>query len=158
VKARVERELEHLRDIRVIKHIRDLLIESLPVIRGWDYGEPEEQYTCWTVLAEKGGTTGIAYCEKGFGPSHPWGLVSLTTNKDVPASMGMDSSWYQTFLSAYFESAAADLHIWRVFKVDPSGVREPITAESSWEATWNQVYDLRKLDTVSRYDCGHSIV
>jgi hypothetical protein len=37
--------------------------------------------------------------------------------------MGMDSSWFTAFLDAYFESAAAELAIWRVAKDAPDGTR-----------------------------------
>ncbi len=46
--------------------------------------------------------TGIAYCEFGFGPRNPWGLVFLSRG-----SIGMDSAWYESFWASYFESMAA---------------------------------------------------
>src|SRR5262249_44879897 len=74
-------------------------------------------------------------------------------------SMGMDSSWYTTFLQAYFESVVATvLPIWRVFKTEPSGVRQPITPEGNWNETWKQVMEKRQEDQTSRYDCDTSIV
>src|SRR5262249_28688381 len=99
--------------------------------------------------------TGIAYCESGFGPGAPWGLVGLG---EPNMSIGMDSNWYTTLLEAYFESFAAKLSIWRVFKTDPCGVRLPITPESGWDDTWKQVIVHREQDAASRYDCDTSIV
>jgi hypothetical protein len=46
-----------------------------PVMRGWDYGTDDEAYPCWSLLEHKASNTGIAYCESGFGPGSPWGLV-----------------------------------------------------------------------------------
>ncbi len=127
------------------------------MLRDWDYGVEGEQYVCWDVLEHHASGTGIAYCESGFGPRSPWGLVWLEHSKNM--SIGMDSGWFTTFLQAYFESAAAaDLPIWRVFKTDLSGVRFPMTSEGSWEETWKQVMEHRKEDPASCYDCNTSIV
>jgi hypothetical protein len=106
------------------------------------------------VLEEHASKTGIAYCESGFGLTAPWGLIGLEDS-----SMGMDCSWYTTFLQAYFESVVATvLPIWRVFKTEPSGVRRPITPEGNWNETWKQVMERRREDQTSRYDCDTSIV
>jgi hypothetical protein len=154
LKALIESELARVPDARVTTHICSLLIEPTPVLRVWDYGADGQQYVCWNVLAHHPSNTGIAYCESGFGPKMPWGLVSLG-GPDM--SIGMDCSWYQSFLQAYLESAAAtDLPIWRVFKTDPSGARLPITSEAGWNETWKQVMRLREEDGASRYDCDTS--
>jgi len=158
LKSLVERELERLSDVRVTTHIRGLLVEPKPVLRDWDYGKPGEQYLCWAVLNDSHSTTGIAYCESGFGPRAPWGLVWLGNDEHKHMSMGDDSGWFPSLLYAYFESsAAAELSIWRVFKTDSSGAREPITGEDSWEKTWIQIAECRKADPASRYNCDHSI-
>jgi hypothetical protein len=154
LKALVEDELARMADAWVGSHIRSLLTEPKPVLRDWDYGEEGQQYVCWIVLEDHASKTGIAYCENGFGPTAPWGLIGLEDS-----SMGMDSSWYTTFLQAYFESAVATLlPIWRVFKTEPSGVRRPITPECGWNETWKQVMEKRREDQASRYDCDTSIV
>jgi hypothetical protein len=74
LRALVDRELERLLDARVKAHIRRLLVEPEPALRDGDYGEPCEQFPCW-VLSDSNSKTGIAYCESGFGPRNPWGLV-----------------------------------------------------------------------------------
>ena len=153
LKALVKDELARMADARVTNHIRSLLIEPNPVLRDWDYGEKGQQYVCWTVLEDYASKTGIAYCKSGFGPRAPWGLIWLEDS-----SIGMDSSWFRTFLQACFESAAASLPIWRVFKTEPSGVHLPITAEGGWNETWKQVMEKRREDQISRYDCDTSIV
>ncbi len=154
LKALVEDELARVADARVATHIRSLLIEPTHMLRDWDYGVEGQQYVCWNVLEHHPSNTGIAYCESGFGPGAPWGLVGLGN-----MSIGMDSNWYTTLLEAYFESfAAAELPIWRVFKTDPSGVRVPVTPESGWDDTWKQVIVHREQDAASRYDCDTSIV
>ena len=156
LKALVEVELARVADTRVTTHIRSLRIEPTPTLRDWAYGVEGQQYACWNVLEHHPSNTGIAYCESGFGPGAPWGLVSLT-GPDM--SIGMDSNWYTNFLQAYFESfAAAEIPIWRVFKTDPSGGRLPITPEGGWDDTWKQVMLRREQDAVSLYDCDTSIV
>jgi hypothetical protein len=158
LRALVDRELEHLLDARVKAHIRRLLVEPEPVLRDWDYGEPGEQFPCWAVLSDSNSKTGIAYCESGFGPRNPWGLVWLGSDEKRHISMGMDSGWFPTFLDAYFESSVAtELPIWRVFRTASTGDREPITDENTWEATWARVAECREADPASRYDCDHNI-
>jgi hypothetical protein len=154
----IESELANVSDARVIEHIRGMLVEPNVVLRSWDYGEPGQKYPCWMVLKDASRSGGaIAYCEYGFGPRCPWGLVS--SGDDVKdQSMGMDSGWFTTFLDAFFESVASiDLAIWRVFEVKPGGARTPLTDEGTWEATWKRIADLRSSHPATRYDCGHSI-
>jgi hypothetical protein len=142
----------------VLSHIRALLVEPKPILRNWDYGKPGEQFPCWILLAHPASNTAIAYCESGFGPQNPWGLLWFGGHEPKHEPMGMDSAWYPTFLDAYFESfAAAEVPIWRVFKTNASGFREPLTDEGAWDTTWNRIAELRKEDPASRYDCGHSI-
>jgi hypothetical protein len=87
----VELEVLRITDIRLADKIRELLVTPYPVERTWDYGEPDEQFTCWTVLEHPPSNTSIAYCSEGFGPSNPWGLVQLT-GPDM--SMYMDCCWH----------------------------------------------------------------
>jgi hypothetical protein len=111
--AQIEGELSAVKDAKVTGHIRGLLVPPEPQMRAWNYGTPGEAYPCWIVLAEKSSNTAIAYCESGFGPPRPWGLLVL---EGKPMSMGMDSGWFDRFLDAYFESmSATNLPIWRLF-------------------------------------------
>lgn len=86
----VEREIESVTDRRVADQIRALLVTPNPVDRLWDYGAPDQRFTCWTVLEHRESNTGIAFCSEGFGPSDPWGLVFLS---GPHTNIGMDSSW-----------------------------------------------------------------
>jgi hypothetical protein len=158
LKAQIAHELERLSDALVKCHIRSLLVEPKPVLLDWDYGKPGEQFLCWVVLDDSASRTGIAYCESGFGPRDPWGLVWLGSEDGKHGSIGMDSAWFRIFLDAYFESfAATRVPIWRVFRTNTSGVREPITNESTWKAAWERVIEFRATDLSSRYDCDHSV-
>jgi hypothetical protein len=157
LKRLVARELGGVEDPRVQRHIlSSLLVEPEAILRDWDYGRPGQKYVCWSVLNHERSNTGIAYCEDGFGPKHPWGLVQLSGTDAM--SMGMDSSWFGTFMEAYFESfAAADLPIWRVFKTSPQSGRVPVSEEQDWDSVWKQIEVLRNEDPESAYDCGHTI-
>lgn len=139
------------------EHIERLLIEPKPIMRAWDYGEPGEEYLCWNVLEDSATKAAIAYCEQGFGPGCPWGLVNPSS--ETPHSIGEDCAWYPTFLRAVFESwVVAALPIWRVFKKNMStGDVEILTAEGEWDATWEKVMSLRESDPTNRYDCDTSV-
>ena len=119
LQALVERELANVRDDRVIGHVRSLLVPPKPEARPWDYGEAGQTFECWIVLAHTASGTAIAYCDEGFGPKTPWGLLWLDS-EGIKASMGMDSGWFRTFIDAFFESfASAELPIWRVVEGSP---------------------------------------
>ena len=101
----VERALAAVRDPALVALVRDLLVEPCPVERDWDYGAAGQKFVCWTVLERPPSGTGVAYCEEGFGPAHPWGLVVLG---GPHTSMGMDSAWYASLEDAVRESRAWD--------------------------------------------------
>lgn len=103
--AIVSKELAVITDSALLNRIRQLLVSPYPVERDWDYGRIGEKFTCWTVLEHALSNTAIAYCEQGFGPSEPWGLVSLSGEH---TGIGMDCSWFATLESAMRESMAWD--------------------------------------------------
>jgi hypothetical protein len=105
VSSIVSSELAHINDCALLNRIQELLVTPYPVERDWDYGRDGERFTCWTVLEHSRSNTGIAYCQKGFGPSYPWGLVSLTGER---MGIGMDSAWFSTLEAAMRESMAWD--------------------------------------------------
>jgi hypothetical protein len=149
-------ELSGVSDPRVLQHIRSLLIRPEPQMRAWDYGGANDAYPCWIALADEKSNTAIAYCEFGFGPTNPWGLLRLAGSEHM--SMGMDSGWFGHFLDAYFESVASDLPIWRVFQYTESSVaRIPVTEEASWDETWKKVMRLRREKPDRRFDCWQTI-
>jgi hypothetical protein len=102
--ALVERELSRIADDGWVRRIHQLLVSPHPVNRAWDYGEPHEQFTCWTVLEHNPSNTGIAFCSDGFGPAYPWGLVFLSG----PHMHSMDSAWFTSLEDAVRNSMAWD--------------------------------------------------
>ncbi len=148
-------ELETVSDARIVKFIREGLIEPTEVMRNWDYGDLGQQYPCWTVYEHLPTNSGIAYCDNGFGPKNPWGLVSPI--EDNP-SIGIDAGWYPNFLAAFFEGfAVTTLPIWRVYETDTKKIRRALSDESDWDSTWDKVMALRKANKAFRYDCEHGI-
>ena len=98
-------ELTKITNSDLVGRIQELLVTPYPVQRYWDYGKPGEAFDCWIILEHRPSNTGIAYCEKGFGPAYPWGLIFLTGEH---MSIGMDSAWHLSLEWAMRESMAWD--------------------------------------------------
>lgn len=92
-------------EVKLADRIRELLVTPLAVERLWDYGAPDERFTCWTVLEHTASNTGIAFCSQGFGPSYLWGLVFLA---GPHMNIGMDSAWFAYLDDAMRNSMARD--------------------------------------------------
>ena len=105
VRELVEAEVTRIHDPVVLARLRAFLVEPYPVERAWDYGAADESYVCWTVLEHRASNTGIAYCDGGFGPADPWGLVFLS---GPHMNIGMDAGWYEHLEEAFKESMAWD--------------------------------------------------
>ena len=159
IRSLVDGELLNMHDIRVKNHVRQFLVNPKRTLRLWDYGEPGEMYECWTVLDHEASNAGIVYCEFGFGPKCPWGLVFISGTENE-MSLGMDCGWFQSFFDAYFDSfVSLDLPIWRVFKRTSGAYPgNPISEESDWDLTWEKVNKFREQDKFAKYECHHSIV
>ena len=158
LKELVASELGKTRDDRVLDQIRKHSIEPEAQFRDWDYGDPGEKFICWDVLRDNSSKTGIAYCESGFGPRCPWGLVGIGKGTGPSLSIGMDSSWFPSLLDAFFDSSlASELAIWRVYKETNDHNGEFLTNEGLWDDTWARVYELRENEPTSRIHCRHSI-
>ena len=105
VEELVEKQIREISQQELVetieKHRVPLRIED----REWDYSNSFTEYPCCIVLEDKLSNTAVAYCEFGFGPSNPWGLIFL---EGEIMSMGMDSGW---FLS--LEDASEKVEEWR---------------------------------------------
>ncbi len=97
----LERELSMITDLSLRQEVRLLLGEPVLTRCEWEYGVPGETFPCWKIAESPTKRVGIFYCEMGFGPKNPWGLVML--GAPIPA-MGQDSAWFPTF-----REAAADI-------------------------------------------------
>jgi len=99
----IERELQAIRDPAIRDLVGRLRVDPYPVERNWDYGAADQTYTCWTVLEHRPSNTGVAYCDAGFGPTCPWGIVFLA---GPHMNIGMDSGWFSSLECAVRESMA----------------------------------------------------
>src|SRR3954464_11959022 len=99
----LHQELARVTDPTLAARLRELLVNPYPVERAWDYGRPNETFTCWTVLEHRASNTAIAYCAQGFGPAYPWGLVFLSGEH---MGIGMDAGWFETLEDAMRNSIA----------------------------------------------------
>jgi hypothetical protein len=55
----------------------------------WDYGEDDERFDCWIVADLcPWRPYVVAYCEQGFGPAYPYGVIEADLS-----TMGMDAQW-----------------------------------------------------------------
>jgi hypothetical protein len=104
VSALVERELIGITNPDTVALIRRLLVPPRCEQRPWDYGEPNETFPCWIVAEHPSSNTAFAYCQFGFGPRSPWGLLWLSGEH---LNMGMDSSWF-----ASLEDVIKDSYAW----------------------------------------------
>ena len=105
VQALVDTELVRIGDPGIVARIRRYLVSPYPVERYWDYGAKGERYTCWTVFEHLASNSVIAYCDKGFGPKYPWGLLS---HSGEYMTMGPDFGWYPSLKDAFLDSRATE--------------------------------------------------
>ena len=96
-------------DPTVVVRMRPLLVDPPKFsVAAWDYRAPHEvtEYLpCWIVLRQS--KLAIAYSPRGFGPSHPWGLLWLK-NGEWPGTMGQDSAWFATLAEAFENFSVGD--------------------------------------------------
>ncbi len=88
----------------LVQTVRRLLVPPRCEARPWNHGAPNQTCPCWIVAEHRPSNTAIAFCESGFGPSYPWGLLFVA---GPHLSMGMDSQWFVSL-----EEAARDWRAW----------------------------------------------
>jgi hypothetical protein len=103
ISALVEAELARIPNPSTIALIRRLLVQPRCEKRPWDYGSLGDRYPCWIIGEHPSSNTAFTYCEQGFGPKCPWGLLGITGEH---LSMGMDSSWFTSLEAAVRDSWA----------------------------------------------------
>ena len=99
----VEAELTRISNPSTVALIRSLLVPPRCEQRPWDYGEPNETRPCWIVAEHPASNAAFAFCEQGFGPKCPWGLLWRSGDW---LSMGMDSSWFTSLEDCVRDSIA----------------------------------------------------
>ncbi|MBJ7485814.1 hypothetical protein [Brevundimonas sp.] len=105
--AQIDSELSRLTDDNAKQAVLHRRVDPRPITLDWEYGTAGQQFDGWVVFDhEAESDTLIVYCEHGFGPTFPWGLV-FASAQDGRRSMGMDSGWFSSFMDAFWDSHAA---------------------------------------------------
>ncbi len=140
----VTEEVSAISDQLVREALRLRLQTPSRHLREWDYGAPGEQYECWTVALDRESDTALVYSEHGFGPAHPWGLVSASN-----LCFGMDSGWFLRLADAFLESSmAAELPVWNVVA---EGRSETMARSLRMDDAFHRQDEFVKNDPVHRY-------
>ena len=103
IEANVLSEIERLTQHDLAEFAKRLLVPVRCEERAWDYGAEEQRYPCWIFAEHDESNTAFAYCLHGFGPSCPWGILSI---HGPHLSIGMDSGWFATLEGALRDSMA----------------------------------------------------
>jgi len=103
VSQRVEAQISKIPDPNVVTALRKFIVTPRCELRDWDYGEPGEQFPCWIIFEHAKSNACIAYCDQGFGPATPWGLLYLSGKN---RSMGMDCNWFDLLEDAFRSTRA----------------------------------------------------
>jgi hypothetical protein len=117
----VQEQMASIADPVVREGLTRILIPPEHHLRNWDYGWPGERLACWTLAVHRQLERSLVYCERGFGPTLPWGLVHATN-----LWFGKQSDWYRSLRDCFLDSwAAGYLPIWQVVK-NPSSANVEI--------------------------------
>lgn len=98
----VAKELGRIEDPRRVDFLRTLLVTPRREEREWDYGVPGTRYPYWIVAEACDCGLLLVYCEHGFGPEMPWGIL-FTKDPDA-ATLGMDAQWSWYLAEAFVRS------------------------------------------------------
>jgi hypothetical protein len=85
----VDGEFASIGDSSRRAELRSTLVSPQALSLAWDYGTPGEQFECWLIGFSKEGKKRLIYCDRGFGPAYPWGIVGAKED-----GMGMDCQWH----------------------------------------------------------------
>jgi hypothetical protein len=85
----VDAELSIVVELSRREALRATVIHPKAVRLKWNYGKPGQQFQCWVAARSENSQQYIVYCDQGFGPAYPWGIVGASED-----SMGMDGQWH----------------------------------------------------------------
>lgn len=104
IQATLSAQVDEIDQPELAACVKDHLVRPRLEDREWDYGVEGQTFPCWICLEDRDLNTAIAFCDEGFGPADPWGLISIDGKH---TSMGMDSGWFATL-----EDAVRDSMFW----------------------------------------------
>jgi hypothetical protein len=105
VEQAVEAGIARITQPELIACIRQHRVPVRCEPREWDYGAAGLTYPCWIFAEHPASNIAFAYCEQGFGPSNPWGLLFI---RGEHLSIGMDCGWFARLEDLFRESSAWD--------------------------------------------------
>jgi hypothetical protein len=147
IKNLVQEQIEKINKPIIKAGLIKYLVEPTSHIRDWDYSTKGESFVCWTVAVDNSSDTSIVYCENGFGPKNPWGLVF--TSK---LYFGMDSGWFDNLEDCYLESFdAGELPIWFLEIVNRNKQHEIIAQNMTSDEAFKILDSIRPFDSKVRY-------
>lgn len=152
MKALVASQMQQITDPVVHDALKALLIEPFLQDRKWFYGNSPDDpvFPCWVVADDPANDTRYVYCEEGFGPKIPWGIVFISG-----LEMGMDSGWFDTLERAFYDSfACGDLPIWNVIKRDVAPEEQLVAHSLNMDDAYKLLEKLKAEQGISKY--GHS--
>lgn len=104
INAILQNSLADISDPNVVSCIREYCVAPRLEMRDWDYKD-DTQFPCWIIAVDPKSKTAIAYCEFGFGPACPWGLLNEPSEF---SGMGPDYCWYSRLEDAIRQSMLWD--------------------------------------------------
>lgn len=104
IKRILQKALADIPNPDVVASLRGYLVTPREVVRDWDYKD-DTQFSCWIIAVDPDSQTAIAYCDIGFGPACPWGLLNEPSQFN---EMGPDSCWYFRLEDAFRQSMMWD--------------------------------------------------
>src|SRR5436190_22681052 len=84
----INAELSRIADVARRAELAALLTRPAPVGLDWEYGPPGDRIDAWVVGRALDGSAALLYCDRGFGPTYPWGCI-----RSDSASAGADADW-----------------------------------------------------------------
>ena len=99
IKRLVSEEVSRITDMDRREALKAILVEPDLQLRDWLYGQELQKYPCWVIGRVPTEPTVLVYCEYGFGPSYPWGILHAEDR-----SLGMDAQWHLTLDDAFLNS------------------------------------------------------
>ena len=103
IDVRIESAIAKIVQSELVELIRNLRVSVRCEPREWDYGIDQQTWPCWIFAEYPESNTAFAYCEQGFGPRNPWGLLAISGEF---MSMGMDCGWFSSIEDLFRDSMA----------------------------------------------------